>query len=123
MPRPPGGNGSAIAAYNRIISQALAEFPGHDLRLHRLIRPRRAFLHDLPPVFHSRLRGLEKASVLLTFQKRNQLPQGVTAVTDQSDLHRVAQSYTFGIEINLHSARLVRLGHELDIREGTADHQ
>src|SRR6184192_3898214 len=117
MPSPPGCNGSAIATYDGIIPQTLTKFPSHDLWFHRLVAPRRAFFHDLPPVFHRGLRGLKETSVLFAFQQWNQLAQSVAAVADQPDLHRVSQSYAFRVELDLNAPSLVRLRHELDVRK------
>src|SRR5205823_5509140 len=85
--------------------------------------PRGAFFHDLPPVFHSGLRGLQKTPVLFAFQQWNQLAQSIAAVANQSDLYCISQSYAFGIEFDLNAPSLVWFRHELDIRERGTDYQ
>src|SRR6266550_7073937 len=92
VPRPPGSNRSAITTHDRVIAQSIAELPRYDLRLHGLVRPRGEFFHEFSPVFHPGLRCLQKASLVLALQERNQLAQSVAAVAHQSHLDRVPQS-------------------------------
>ena len=80
---------------------------------------RRVFLltHDFPPLGHPFLRLFQKSPVLFPRHQRQQFLQRPAAIAHQSDFHRIAQTDTFRIEVNLNAARLVRLGQELDVRE------
>src|SRR6185312_15188714 len=54
-------------------------------------------------------------------QKWNERLQCLPAVANQTDFHRETQTNLLGIEIDLNSFCLIRLGQEFDIRERTAN--
>src|SRR5882724_6617836 len=101
---PPCRDRAAIAANDGIIAQSLAQFPCDHLGLHWFVAPGGALLHDLPPIFHPRLRRLKKTPILLASEQRNQFLQGIPAVADQAYLDGIAQADALGIEFNLHSS-------------------
>lgn len=49
--------------------------------------------------------------------------QGLLGIADQTDFHGITQADAHGIEVDLNAAGLTRLGHERDVREGTASNQ
>ena len=83
-------------------------------------RPRR---EDLVPALDLRFDLLAPGAVLLALQLRDQLAQRVARVADQADLHRVADADQAAVDVDLHAARLARLGQPLRVGEARADHQ
>ena len=61
----PGGHGSTVAADDRVIAQAAAEFPRHDPRLHRRFPTGAALVQHLPPLAHALLRGRQERAVVV----------------------------------------------------------
>src|SRR5919201_5289252 len=123
MPRPPGGDGTAVARDDRVVAEATAQLVRHDLRLHRFITARAALLHQFPPLVHALLRGLEEGAVVFAFKEGQQRPERAPAVTDEADFDGIAQADPHWIELDLHTSGLPRLRQELDIRKGAADDQ
>src|ERR1051326_4255305 len=95
----------------------------YDLGFHGDVAASRTRLHGLVPVVDSLLYFRDEAAALFPLQPRDQFAQYAAAVTNQSHFHRKSQPNTFGIELNLNSARLVWFWHEFEIGERTADHQ
>ena len=50
--RPPGGDRAGVADDDGVVRQPLAQLPGDDLRLHRLVRRVAALVHQLAPLLH-----------------------------------------------------------------------
>ena len=59
----------------------------------------------------------------LRLQQREQRAQRLRRVADEVDLHRVAHADQPAVDVDLHAARLARLGQPLRVREARADHQ
>src|SRR5438045_2666990 len=96
LARPPGGDGPAVAAYDGVVAQPLAQLPGDYLGLHGLVGTSAALFHQLPPVLHAGLRRLQKTAVLFTLQVGGKPAQRIAAVAYQADLHRVAEPDALG---------------------------
>ena len=62
-------------------------------------------------------------AVGLLLEQRQQRAQRVAGVAGEVDLHRVADAEHARVEVDLHAARLARLGQPLGVREAGADHQ
>src|SRR5215471_15913496 len=108
LPSPPGGDGSRIAGDNGVFRKVLSQLPGNDLRLHRFVHPAAVSFHESPPLPHTGLRALEKTSMFVAPEQRNQPLQSSPRITNESDFHRVSQSDSHRIEFNLNCARLSR---------------
>src|SRR5207247_2407167 len=66
---------------------------------------------------------LQEFSFFLVLEERQEFFQRPPAISHQTYFHRKPQPDSLGIEIDLNSAGLVRLGQELDIRKGRAYHK
>src|SRR4030095_2032204 len=92
---------------------------GDNLRLHRLVSAGAALLQQLAPLLHALLGCDEEAAILFAGKQRQQRPQHIPAVADETDIRRIAEANTRGIDIDLHGLRLTRLWIELYIWEAT----
>ena len=102
--------------------RALAEFVGHDLRLHRLVFPSSPFEHQVRSSSSFPFaRSPGSCGPLCVEETSSALASVRLAVSDQSDLDGIAQPDSRGIDIQLDASRLVWLGQELQVRKRRAD--
>src|SRR5438552_11844333 len=123
VPRPPGGDGAAVAGDDSVGTQALAKFVRHHLRLHGLIGARLVGAHHLAPLFHSVLGLLQEFAIFFVAETWNKLLQGALAVAHQSNFNGITQADALGVKLDLHAASLLGLGHEFDVGERSSDHE
>src|SRR5437868_3906958 len=119
----PSRNGAAVGADDGIVVQQLVQVISYHLRLHGAIEPRPALFHQFAPGVHSLLCGLQEATVLVSLQQRQEFLKNQFAVTDETDIGRVAQANTARININLHAADLARLRIKVEIRKAGSNDQ
>src|SRR5215217_4127592 len=99
-----------------------------DARTHRRERARERGLHPavlqyLPPALDVLFYPLAPGAVLLTPEVRDQGPQGLLRITDEVDLHRVADADHLAVNVDLHAPGLIRFRQPLRVREARADHE
>ena len=115
--RKPVRRRTGIGRENAIIGQARRQFPENALRIDRVrvvLGPR---FEDSPPFLDSVLEFLAPAAILLPVQQRNRAPQRFRAVADQIHFRRITNAEHFGIDVDLHTARLPFLGQKFRIRK------
>ena len=104
--------------------QPLAELPGDHLRLHRHVVRGACVVHQLratpacPSAPSPGSRGPRCAC-----SSGSSASQRRAAVADQPDLDRIAQADPLRVEVDLHAARLARLGQNSMYGKRGADHQ
>src|SRR5262249_30305914 len=91
-----------------------------DLRLHRLFPPRAPPPPPIVPTPSPALGFLKKAAVFLALDERKQRSQRVHAVSDQTDVGRVAQSDARRVDVDLHRLRLTWLRIKFEVRKAAA---
>ena len=98
------------------------ELPEHPLRVDGVGRLHGARLHQLPPVLDPPARCFSRQErVVLLLDQRDQRPEGVACVTDEVDLHRVAQAESCVPSMSICTPRgLPLLGQELGVREAAS---
>ena len=86
--REPGGDRAGVGGDDGVVGRSLFELVRHHLRLHRLVGPRAALLHQLAPVLHPGLRLLQERAVLVAARAAAAAPGARAGVADQADLDR-----------------------------------
>ena len=98
--------------------QARGELPEDPLRVERLGGDLGAGRPAAATSARSRLRSPRASErSVLRCEQREQRAQRLARVADEVDLHRVADAEHARVEVDLHAARLARLGQELGVRE------
>jgi len=123
VPGPPRRDRPAVARDDRVVREPPAQLPGQDLRLHRRVAARAALIHELAPLRHALLRGLEEAPVAFRTEQGQERRQRPAAIAHEPDLDRIAQADPPRVQFDLDAARLPGLRQELDVREGGSDDQ
>ena len=112
-----------VGAQDRVVGQPLGKLEEQPLWVDRIGALERALLHQLPPLPDLMLDLLAPGTVVLSLQQRDQCPKSRLRVTDELDLHRVADPDHPPVNVDLHAASLPLLGQELRVGEARADHQ
>jgi hypothetical protein len=119
----PNRHRAAVAADDGIVRNLPSDFPGKGLRFHRRVDARTPILHHFRPVAHALLRTIEEVPVLSLLQQRQQHMQSCLGVSRETNLNRVTEPNLRGIPVDLHCARLPRLGIVFDVRKRRPDEQ
>ena len=119
----PVGAGPGVAGDDGVVGQARGEFVHHALGVDRVSLEQGAFLQGLVPVCAPAFDLVEPTALGLVFEQWQQCPQRFAGVTDQVDLHGVAQAEHVWLQIDLHATGLAFLRQELGVGEAGTDHQ
>ncbi|MNH14066.1 hypothetical protein D3C79_736540 [compost metagenome] len=121
--RIPVGARAGITGHNAVVWQARGQLVHHALRVDRLGMDHGTFGQGVVPACAPAFDLLAPAPVGLVLQQGQQCTQGLASVTDQVDLHGVAQAQHVGLQVDLHATGLALLGQKLGIGEPRTDHQ
>ena len=80
-------------------------------------------MHDFSPILHTFLRFLQKASVLLPLETRQQVAKNASAIPHQAHFDGKSETDAFGIKLDLHSLGLARFWQKFKIWKRSSCHQ
>lgn len=123
MSRIPIGDRSAVAGHDHVFGEPRRKLVEDALRVDRIGRLHRAVLERLPPFRDILLDALAPADVIVLFKQRQQRGERLLAISNKRVVHRVAQRDVCAVDVDLNAARVTRLGQELAVGKGGADHQ
>ena len=117
MARIPVGGRSGIGGDDRVVGQDRGELGEQSQRIDRVGRYPGLHVHRLPPAGDVGLDALAPRPVLFALELRDQCSQRGPGVRHQVDLVRVPHADEPGVDVDLYSARLSVIGHELAVGE------
>src|SRR5215217_5717194 len=123
LPSPPVRGGFGVSGEDAAVRQTRTELVVDPLGVEELRVLHRAVLQYLPPALDVLFYPLAPGAVLLTPEVRDQGSQGLLRITDEVDLHRVADADHLAVNVDLHASGLTRLRQPLRVREARADHE
>src|SRR5205814_7275840 len=122
MARNPSGDRSRVGRNNCVVRGQLRKLPGNSLWLDWTIAVGVALSrHQLPPIFHSLLRLIEKFVLTLAFDECRKRGGRSLRVADKSYVNRKAQTDAIGLVVDLHTFRVTGVWQVLQLRKGLAD--